>query len=408
MNKYADLRGVLFSIKNIPFEVNEILISKNLPRVLRGLHRSPYRKRVIVLKGKIYDFFWNPETGEKTEITLNEGDYIDVPSGCAHGFYTYEKSNVLYLLEGKYDANIDTTIFWKDSTTGLDLNFPQDSITISNKDSSAFYYNSYDYYVLGAKGYLGANCVSILKKQGCTVYESNLRLNDINSIKDEIMRSRAKYVICAAGISGKPTIEWCETNETETYETNYLGVVDLIRLTKELSLHLTIFGSGLIYSGEKDIYNETDTPNLTSKVYCKWRIQLEQHISLYNHVLYLRIIYPITLDGHPKCFMTKMKSRAQNVHPIKVSITFVPELFCKIKDLCNEKITGIFNFVNTHTILLTDLLGLYSKYSQKIDIIINSASDGKGGYELCNNKLSSVVSVSNIKDILTQYFNNLK
>ena len=83
---YEDNRGSLTSIKDVPFEVKEILLSNNNENVFRGLHMSPYKKRVYVTKGKIYDIIVNPNTLEKKEFILSVGDYIDVPENWAHGF----------------------------------------------------------------------------------------------------------------------------------------------------------------------------------------------------------------------------------------------------------------------------------------------------------------------------------
>ena len=404
---WFDKRGSLTSIKDIPFEVKEILILKSHENVLRGLHQSPYEKRIIVLKGKIYDFSIDPNTFEKKEVILNTGDYVDIPQGWAHGFYSYEESEILYLLENKFNEDLDKNIYWNDYSLKLQLNFPKEDLIISEKDKNSSYYNKYDYYVLGAKGFLGSHCVNILKSQGYTVFESNERFENMNIIREQIIKSRAKYVICSAGISGKPTIDWCETHEKETYDVNYLGVLDLIRMTQKLNIHCTIFGSGLIYSGNKDNYTEDDIPDYYSKVYSKWRIELEKQILLYNNVLYLRIIYPVTLDGNPKCFLTKIVGRANNIHNVNVSLTIIPDLFKQISILSINNITGIFNFVNKGSINLVDLLSLYSNTLNRIVINVdNNNTNKRGAYKLDTTKIEHYINVSNVNTTIKLYLNN--
>ena len=401
MQTYEDHRGSLTSLKDIPYEVKEILISKSIPNVLRGLHMSPYRKRVYVLQGKIYDFFINPITKEKKELLVNTGEYVDIPANWAHGFYSYENSEILYLLEDKFDPLLDKTIYW--NSLGLTLDFNKNNLILSEKDANASYFQKYDYFVLGAKGFLGSYCVNILKTQGYSVYESNERLYNTRLIEEQIIKSQAKYVICAAGISGKPTIDWCEYNEEETYKTNYIGMIDLMRLTNKLNIHFTIFGSALIYSGIKQSYSEDDVPDYISKVYSKWRIQLEKNINFYKNTLYLRIIYPATLDSNNKCFLTKMLARAKNVHNINVSMTIVPSLFPKIKELCESNRVGIYNFVNEGTISLPKLLELYSKYKNTIEININTEGDSRGGYELLTDKLNTIINNTNVTDAIINH-----
>ena len=393
---YIDNRGYCTSIKNIDFKINEVFISKNYPNVLRGIHISPYKKKIYILKGKIYDFSINLDTLEKTEIILNEGDHITIPENYGHAFYTFMETEVLYLLEGSFNASIEKTIYWNDPKLGFNLQFPKENIILSNKDREAPYYKKYDYYVLGPNGFLGKNCIKYLKKHGYTIYESNERLDNINNIREEIIKSNAKYVICAAGISGKPTIEWCETHEQDTYHINYQNMIDIMKLTNTLQIHCTIFGSGYVYNGDKNIYSEEDIPNYTDKIYCKWRCELEKHVNFFNNVLYLRIMYPITFDGNNKCFLTKMLKRLNTVHSTKLSLTIVPSLFPKIALLCEKNTIGIFNFVNRGSISLCELLDMYSIYKSHVDYKIIAVSDK--GYELNTDKLNNILKIENIYD----------
>jgi dTDP-4-dehydrorhamnose 3,5-epimerase-like enzyme/dTDP-4-dehydrorhamnose reductase len=391
---FQDHRGSISSIKEIPFEVKEILDSRSYPGVLRGLHLSPYPKRVIVQKGKIFDFFINPETLEKKTFTLTVGQYVDIPAGWAHGFYTYEYTEIVYLLGGKFSPDQDKTIYWNEPTFGFDYPFPTGNLMISEKDKTSFYAKPYDFFVLGARGFLGSEAIKHLKKQGYAVFESNERLEDMEQIQEQIVKSRAKYVICAAGISGKPTIEWSETNEDETYRTNFLGVLDVMRLTSKLNVHCTIFGSGQVFTGTKTEYTEDDKADQKNKVYTKWRTELEKQIPFYKNVLYLRIIYPCTLDGNAKCFLSKMVSRAKTVHPVEVCLTVVPSLFPTLSELSVKGVTGILNFVNRGTISLPKLLEIYGEKKAPVEYTVNTEGEIRGNYGLSAEKLYSHTSVS--------------
>lgn len=400
MLQFKDNRGSLTSLKDLPFEVKEILDSRSYPNVIRGLHLSPYPKRVYVSKGRIYDFITNPQTGEKKECILQKGDYIDVPAGWAHGFYSYEESELVYLLGGSFDPMLDRTIYWNDPTLGFALDFPQTALILSLKDADAVYAHNYEYYVLGARGFLGSYLVKTLKKQGFSVFESNERIENMAKIREQIIKSGAAYIIFAGGISGKPTIDWCETHEEETYKTNYLGVLNLMELTKSLGLHTTIFGSAQVFQGTKTLYTEEDPADLTTKVYPKWRTRLEEALPLYPHVLYLRIIYPVSLDENPKCFLNKMAQRASSVHNVRVCLTILPNLFPKISELCKKDVRGILNFINKGAISLPDLLGFYKN---PIKIGIADSTGARGAYELSAEKLASYVEVDDVLSVLNSF-----
>jgi dTDP-4-dehydrorhamnose 3,5-epimerase-like enzyme/dTDP-4-dehydrorhamnose reductase len=402
--RFTDKRGSLSSIKEIPFPICEILESHSYPGVLRGMHQSPYPKRVVVQKGKIFDFYINPDTLERKTVVLTQGEYVDIPSGWAHGFYTYEYSELIYLLGGTYSHELDKTIYWNDPSFQFQFPFPADDIIISQKDKNAFYAVEYDFYVLGARGYLGMEAIKYLKEQGYKVFESNERFESIENIKEQIVKSRAKYVVCAAGISGKPTIEWSETHEEETYKVNFLGVLDLMRLTQELQIHCTIFGSGQVFKGDKQVYTEEDTADQTNKVYTKWRTELEKQIPFYKNVLYLRIIYPCTLDGNPKCFLSKMVARATTVHPVSVSLTIVPCLFPKLSQLSKQGITGILNFVNEGTISLPHMLKIYCDKKSPIVFQVHAGGEMRGNYELSSKKLYSIIHIhESVEKLLERY-----
>jgi len=239
------------------------------------------------------------------------------------------------------------------------------------------------YCVLGSKGFLGQECVKYLKLVNKPVYESTCRLT---SAAQDIIKSGARYVICAAGISCKPTIEWSETHEEETRQTNYIDMLELMETCRTLGVHLTIFGSGGVYSGKQPVYTEEDVPDFDQKVYFKYRILLEQ--KLQPHVLYLRIMYPCTFDGNPKCFYQKIWSRRNNLHNVSVSITSVRDLFPLIPTLVEMELTGIFNFVNKGSMALKDLV--------KVQTCADS-EEQRGSYELACTKLEKYVKVPPLK-----------
>ena len=388
---HHDERGHLHSIKNLPFAPREILVSRNTQGTLKGLHQSPYRKIVYVSSGRIHDFYavaapsadaasagaTPPPPPTLVERELKAGEWLEVPAHGAHGFFCPEDSLVVYLLEDEYDPARDRTIYWKSPEYAFALAFLAEyggGLVVSPKDAAAFYSVEYDYLVLGAHGYLGKEVMATLRAAGRRALAAGqgVRLNHHETIRDLLARSRAKYVICAAGISGKPTIQWSEEHEPETFETNLLDVCNLIRLCRDSGKHLTYLGSGLVYSsasaqplpGRQEgtamaPRTEEEQPDLVAKVYCRYRVMLEDVIRrVYpTDLLYLRLIYPCTFDGHPKCFFQKMLGRTSNVNNVDVSLTVVPDLFPLLPHLIEERqATGILNFVSPGAIKLPALL----------------------------------------------------
>lgn len=398
---FEDHRGCLHSISNLPFLPKQILVSVNRRGVFRGLHRSPYAKYVYVVSGEIQDVFYQSSV---TEITLRSGEGVLVPADAAHGFYCNVESTILYALEGEYDAMKDQNIFYA-SPEFVIPSLSNIQPILSEKDQNAQYLKAYDYLLLGGNGFLGSYMMTALQMQGKTVLNVGTRLHDVATLRQHIIKSKCKYVICSAGISGRPTIEWCQVHEKETFNVNYLDMLNLMRLCEELQVHLTIFGSGLIYETliDKQCFTEEDMPNNLKKVYSKYRVKLEEAVKLYSNVLYLRILFPVSLDGHPKCFASKMKQRVDSIHNVSVPLTVIPDLFPQIPTMIEaHNATGIYNFVNEGTIALPELVRIVSG-DHPMSLNIVEPSNANGNYELSTQKLQTMIHVSRITEALSAH-----
>jgi dTDP-4-dehydrorhamnose reductase len=221
------------------------------------------------------------------------------------------------------------------------------------KDKRVLPDQMHDYFVIGANGFLGSNCVKYLERDGKKVFKSSARLENSLDMKSQIAESGARRVICCAGFKGDSIIDACEKNQEETRKINYDSILELIEACR--GIHLTIMGSGYIYTGSKGVYTEEDEGDLTSLIYCKYKILLEKKVS--SSVLYLRIMYPSSFDGHPRCFYKKTLARKGNLHDSRVSITSIPHLFPKLDHMISCGYSGIYNFVIDGTISLRDLVG---------------------------------------------------
>jgi dTDP-4-dehydrorhamnose reductase len=262
--------------------------------------------------------------------------------------------------------------------------------------------NEYNYLVLGSNGYLGSNICKCLNTQNKTYLPVNTRLNNIDELTNQIKNSKCKYVLCAAGISGNPSILiWAETHEKEVLDL-YSDILNLMKLCELLKVHLTIFGSGLGFDGKKEIYTEDDIPNLNSKVYMKFCNEIQKNVGSYSNVLYLRLFYSCTFDGHPKCFYSKTKLRAHNIHDVTVSLTIIPNLFKYIPKIIESGKVGILNFSNNGKISLLKILEL-----NNIDFTINNNDiQHSNNYELSTKLLESIVNekIKNVEEIIIDIF----
>jgi dTDP-4-dehydrorhamnose 3,5-epimerase-like enzyme/dTDP-4-dehydrorhamnose reductase len=388
MRTFTDERGeIIFNVDKPPFEIKQCFSSINKKNVLRGLHCSPYPKLITVNRGKIFDVVVQPD-GSYDAYILRAGDSLLVEANCAHGYFCHEESEVLYFLGNTYDPTLEKNYIWNDPILGIEWPRETEHAIVSKKDLSNQTFKNIDTVILGPNGYIGKHLLKhIPNSMGL-----DTRLENIEELKKYLKILKPKNVISAAGISGKPTIDWCESHKDETIFTNVTCQLQLIHLCRGLGIHLTLIGSGAVYNGNK-LFTEEDEPTFKDTFYSRARVVLEDIIrSTYlQDVLYLRVLYPISGDGDPKCFMEKLKTRKSNIHDTKVTVTVLPSLLPKLHLLLDQKVTGILNFVNDDVISLSELL-----HKENIEHTVSSEKSNRGMCCLDATKLKKFTEIESV------------
>lgn len=220
----------------------------------------------------------------------------------------------------------------------------------------------------GKTGWIGQKIVSILEQDGQTALCGESRLEAREALRKEIITKNPDYVINAAGVTGRPNVDWCEDHKQETIRANIVGALNLADITCELGIHLTNIGTGCIYEydAEHTIENqkgftEQDAPNFHGSFYSKTKIILEALLQNYPNVLNLRIRMPISDDMHPRNFITKIISYKKVVN-IPNSMSILSDLLPLIPVMIERGLTGNYNFVNPGVISHNEILELYQHY----------------------------------------------
>lgn len=387
ISTFIDSRGEMKFLNSQEF------LSINKKNVVRGIHCSPYSKIVTCLSGSLIDFVIDLKTYKYQEFLMKENDSLVVPENMGHCFLSLEdNTQVLYHLNGIYDDKKEINIRYDDPFINLPLT--ETDYIVSEKDRKSPFVKPLTHAIIGASGFLGTHLRSIFPNAMIL----KCRLESPVDIEETLEKYKPKYLINAAGISGKPTVKWCEENKEETYRVNYLYQICVMDICKRLGIHLTICGSGLIFKGDKT-YTEEDEGNLTDLYYSYVRIFLEKEVKKYNNILYLRILYPISGDGNPKCFYTKLLMRTNSIHKKRVNITTIP-LFELLPKMLENNEVGIFNFVNKNTIFLHEILDM-EKVNYKL-VICEANSDPI----LDTTKLESKYPVEDVKKSVFKVVHN--
>jgi 3,5-epimerase/4-reductase len=218
----------------------------------------------------------------------------------------------------------------------------------------------------GANGWIGQQVVEMLAKDGHTVEVGRARLENTDAVRAEFDLYRPQRVINCAGVTGRPNVDWCESNRQQTVRVNVLGTVALADLCWQRQIHLTNFATGCLYSGDTATeFSESDAPNFVGSAYSRSKALAERLIfdegNYGSVVLQLRLRMPISDDLNARSFVTKI-SRYERVVDVANSVTVLHDLLPIGLDLCLRGFTGIYNFVNPGHVSHNQVLALYKKH----------------------------------------------
>ena len=381
-----------FDFDEPPFAIVQSVTTWNQKHVLRGMHCSPYPKLVSCRKGNIFDVLVSPEGAVQT-FTLTAGDTLLVPADHAHGYFCLQESCIGYFLGGTFVPELEKYFHWRDPALAIPWPLGGAQPIVNARDEAAPLFRPIYAVVLGAKGFLG----QALLHHVPGAVACDVRLEDTSALRATLSFVRPKHVLSAAGVSGKPTIDWCEAQPAETLYANVTCQLNLMEVCRDLGLHLTVLGSGGAFG--EGVYSDDDTPRGSGSVYARLRAHLETFLPYFHNVLYLRVHYPISGDGHEKCFLSKLQCRRACVHRASVSTTVIPSMFPLINRLLEANVAGIFNFVNDGSVTLEEIL----QTTGSGDYTLAMEESNRPATELRPDKLRALLPVETTLDALRAF-----
>merc|ERR1712021_73182 len=221
----------------------------------------------------------------------------------------------------------------------------------------------------GKTGWIGGlMCEMLAKDENIECRPANSRLQNRESVAKELDEYKPTYVLNAAGITGRPNIDWCETNKPETIRTNVIGTLNLADLCLERGIHCTVYATGCIFvyddkhkEGSGVGFTEEDTPNFDGSFYSETKGYMEPMLKNYSNCLILRVRMPISDDLIHRSFVTKIV-KYERVVNIPNSMTILTEMLPASLAMAKKGLTGVYNFTNPGVISHNQVLDLYTKY----------------------------------------------
>lgn len=223
------------------------------------------------------------------------------------------------------------------------------------------------YLLFGRDGWIGGKLIALLREQGKVFHLAESRTFNRESVLAEIEKYQPTHILNAAGVTGRPNVDWCEDHRQETIRSNVIGTLTVADVADEKNIHHTLFATGCIfeYDNEHQIggagFTEDDTPNFHGSYYSHTKAMVEDMLRAYRNTLTLRVRMPISDDLSPRNFVTKIVKYDRVVN-VPNSMTVLSELLPVSLVMASRKVTGIVNFCNPGAISHNEVLSLYKQY----------------------------------------------
>ncbi|OMO89634.1 NAD-dependent epimerase/dehydratase [Corchorus capsularis] len=225
------------------------------------------------------------------------------------------------------------------------------------------------FLIYGRTGCIGGMLGRICEAQGIPFAYGSGRLEDCESLRNDIAAAQPSHVFNAAGATGRPNVDWCEFNKIETLRSNVIGALNIADVCREKGLPLIFYSSACMYDYDSDHplgsgigFTENEPHNFKGSFFSKTKGMVEDLIKNYENVCILRVRMPIMSDlTHPRNTIKKIIGYEKVVN-IPNAISVLDELIPISVEMAKRNLTGIWNFTNPGVLSHNELLEMYREY----------------------------------------------
>ena len=209
-------------------------------------------------------------------------------------------------------------------------------------------------------GYVGKRCHEAWS-------DSVLSTDRINS-KEDVLKLLDEHkpdaVLNAAGVRGKPNVDWCEDHQLETILGNTKLPITIAEACQEKNIYLLHIGSGCIFYGdsshEDKKWRENDMGNPTEVTYSRTKWAADLVLSTLPNVGIGRIRMPIDYIPSPNNMIDKLATFPK-VIDVENSVTIVDDMVDVFYKLLEKKAEGIFHVTNPGILKHREIIDLYEE-----------------------------------------------
>jgi UDP-glucose 4,6-dehydratase len=217
------------------------------------------------------------------------------------------------------------------------------------------------YVVLGATGYLGSYFVNHLESKGEKVRglsRQEINYTDLANLLTFLRSTKPKFLINAAGYTGKPNVDACESEKAECLFGNAVLPGRIRTACEELGIPWGHVSSGCIYSGTKlngEGWSEIDEPNFSFRngpcsFYSGTKALGEEVLKDAKDCYIWRLRIPFNEEKSPRNYLQKLLNYSSLLEA-ENSISHIDDYINScLSSFTQECEPGIYNLTNSGSI----------------------------------------------------------
>ena len=174
--------------------------------------------------------------------------------------------------------------------------------------------------LLGGSGYVGTAFQRLLRERGLAyrnLSRAEVDYTNTSALLALLREVKPEFLINAAGFTGKPNVDACETQRAETLAGNAVLPGRIAEACAAAGVPWGHVSSGCIYTGDGPRgagdtgFTETDTPNFSFRTnncsfYSGTKALGEEILEQYDNVYIWRLRIPFDNEDSPRNYLTKL------------------------------------------------------------------------------------------------------
>lgn len=190
-------------------------------------------------------------------------------------------------------------------------------------------------YLLGGAGYVGSAFARALAARGLPhrlVRRGDLDLHEPARLRDALRADRVRFLVNAAGFTGRPNVDACESRRNDCLLGNVVLPLRVAEACTDAGVPWGHVSSGCVFQGTRadgSGFTEDDAPNFSfSRPPCSFysgaKALAEDKLAAYPDLYLWRIRIPFDHLDHPRNYLSKLLAY-DRLLDARNSLTHLPE-----------------------------------------------------------------------------------